>query len=217
MKAFLITCIALVTFNVAGAQTWGEWFNQNSTQRKYLLQQIAALQVYIGYAQKGYAIARDGLHTIGSFTGGEFNLHSVFFDKLRKVNPVIKQYGRVADIIALNIKILQDYQNTYGWLSGSDAFHGNELDYIEKAYGRLLENCEALVDELTAVTTDGQLEMKDDERMARIDKLYAQMLDNWAFCKSFGNQSKTLAIARLRDKNDATTLRAAQGINPTQP
>jgi len=217
MKTFLITCITLVTFSVARAQTWGEWFNQNATQKKYLLQQIAALQVYIGYAQKGYTIAKEGLHTIGTFTGGEFNLHTVFFTSLRMVNPKIKQYGRVADIIALQLKIVQEHSSAYNWLSDSNAFAGSELDYIRNAFGKMLDNCENLIDELTAVTTDGQLEMKDDERMERIDKLYAQMQSNWEFCKTFGNQSKTLALARLRDKNDAITGRSLSGINPNEP
>jgi len=217
MKAFLVTCIAVMTLGAAHGQTFAEWFKQDKTQKKYLLQQIAALKVYIEYAQKGYTIAKEGLTTIGDITDGEFNLHGVFFNSLRVVNPQIKNYARVADIIALQVKIVQDYNNSYDWLSGSDAFHGDELDYIQRAYGRLLDNCEAVMDELIAVTTDGQLEMKDDERMARIDALYAQMQDNWTFCKSFGNQSKILAMARLREKNDAITGRALHGINTPQP
>ncbi|OKS85687.1 hypothetical protein [Mucilaginibacter polytrichastri] len=217
MKKILIVLLLIAASSSLQAQTFAEWFQQNSTQKKYLLQQIAALQVYIEYAQKGYKIAKEGLTTIGNITDGEFNLHGVFFNSLRMVNPEIKRYARVADIIALQVKVVRDYHNSYNWLSGSDAFHGDELDYIQRAYGRLLDNCEAVIDELTAVITDGQLDMKDDERMARIDKLYARMQDNWAFCKSFGNQSKTLAMARLREKNEAVTARALHGINPNQP
>lgn len=216
MKTFFFTCIAVMTLGVAHGQTWSEWFKQNKTQKKYLLQQIAALQVYIDYAQKGYKIAREGLTTIGDITGGEFNLHGVFFNSLRMVNPEIRNYAKVADIMALQAKIVQDYSRTRNALGGSDAFHGDELDYINRAFGRMLDNCEAVIDELITVTTDGQLEMKDDERMARIDKLYEQMQDNWAFCRSFGNRSKTLAVARMREKNDAITGRALQGLqNPT--
>lgn len=217
MKKILIVLLLLASGTRLQAQTWGEWFSQNSTQKKYLLQQIAALKVYVGYAQKGYRIAKEGLTTIGDITDGEYNLHGVFINSLRKMNPEIKQYARVADIIALQVKIVREYNHSYDWLSGSDAFHGDELDYIQRAYGRLLDNCEAVMDELLSVTTDGQLEMKDNERMDRIDKLSAQMQDNWAFCKSFGNQSKTLAMARLREKNEAITGRALHGITPNEP
>lgn len=217
MKKIVMALLLLAASTNLQAQTWSEWFKQNKTQKKYLLQQIAALKVYIEYAQKGYKIAKEGLTTIGSITNGEFSLHDVFFNSLRMVNPEIKNYARVADIIALQVKIVKEYNSTYSWLSGSDAFQGSELDYIEKAYGRMLDNCEALIDELIAVTTNSQLEMKDDERMERINTLYTQMQENWEFCRGFGNQSKTLAIARLRDKNDATTGRSLSGINPNEP
>ncbi|ULT42931.1 conjugal transfer protein TraI [Niabella defluvii] len=72
MKKILLFLLLVVS---AGsnlqAQTFAEWFQQKKTQKKYLLQQIAALQVYIGYAKKGYNIAKDGLNTIGGFTRGE--------------------------------------------------------------------------------------------------------------------------------------------------
>ena len=59
-KQFLIILFAVVSTSVK-AQTFAEWFQQGATQKKYLLQQIAALQVYIGYVQKGYSIAKKGL------------------------------------------------------------------------------------------------------------------------------------------------------------
>ncbi|WP_235894393.1 hypothetical protein [Flavobacterium zepuense] len=217
MKAFLFTCIAVMTLGVAHGQTWSEWFSQNSTQKKYLLQQIAALKVYSEYAQKGYRIAKEGLSTIGNLTGGEFNLHGVFFNSLKMVNPEVRNYAKVADIIALQVKIVQEYNRTRSSLSASDTFHGDELDYINRAFGRMLVNSEAVLDELIAVTTDNQLEMKDDERMARIDALYLAMQDNYRFCKGFGNEAKAMAVARMREKNDALTGRAMQGINSNEP
>lgn len=218
MKKILMALLMLTA--VSGslqAQTWSEWFSQNKTQKKYLLQQIAALKVYAEYAKKGYKIAKEGLTTVGGWTKGEFDLHGDFFNALRTVNPEIKNYTRVADIIALQVKVVQDYSSTYNWLSGSDAFHSSELGYIQRAYGKVLDDCIKVVDELIAITTDGQLEMKDDERMDRINRLYSRMQHNWAFCRGFGNQSKTLAIARLRDEKDATTGRSLNGINPNQP
>ncbi|RZM29218.1 MAG: hypothetical protein EOO88_05835 [Pedobacter sp.] len=199
------------------AQTFSEWFRQKKTQKKYLLQQIAALQVYIEYAQKGYKIAKEGLTTIGGFTKGEFNLHSDYFNSLKMVNPEIKQYAKVADIIAMQLKIVQDYNRSYGQISRSNAFNADELDYIRRVFSRLLDDCEETLDELIAVTTNGKLEMKDDERMARIDKLYLDMQDKYTFAQSFSNDAKTLAAARAKENTDVRTSRALQGIKNEQP
>lgn len=216
-KTLLMLLLFLSAAGSVQAQTFSEWFRQKKTQKKYLLQQIAALQVYIEYAQKGYKIAKEGLTTIGGFTKGEFNLHSDYFNSLKMVNPEIKQYAKVADIIAMQLKIVQDYNRSYGQISRSNAFNADELDYIRRVFSRLLDDCEETLDELIAVTTNGKLEMKDDERMARIDKLYLDMQDKYTFAQSFSNDAKTLAAARAKENTDVRTSRALQGIKNEQP
>lgn len=213
MKKILLMLFLCVS--VAGslqAQTFAEWFDQKNTQRKYLLQQIAALQVYIGYAQKGYSIAKDGLNTIGGFTRGEFKLHTDYFNSLKSVNPQIKRYAKVADIIALQVKIVKNYNRTYRQLNSSDAFNNDELAYIGRVFSRLLDDCDKTLDELITITTDGKLEMKDDERFARIDKLYLDMQDKYTFSQSFSNDAKSLAASRIKEKTDVQTSRVLQGI-----
>ena len=59
------------------------------TQKKYMLQHIAALQVYIGYAKKGYNIASKGINTVRNIKNGDFNLHRDFFSSLKNINPAI--------------------------------------------------------------------------------------------------------------------------------
>lgn len=194
------------------AQTFEEWFQQKKTQKKYLIQQIAALQVYIGYAKKGYNIAKEGLTTIGGFTRGEFNLHTDYFNSLKSVNPEIKRYARVADIIALQVKIVQNYNRTYRRLNGSDAFSNDELAYIGRVFSRLLNDCDKTLDELITLTTNGKLEMKDDERMKRIDILYLDMQDKFTFTQSFSNDAISLAASRIKEKTDVQTSRVLHGI-----
>lgn len=213
MKKILLALLVFVS--AAGslkAQTFAEWFQQKKTQKKYLIQQIAALQIYIGYAKKGYKIAKEGLNTIGGFTKGEFNLHTDYFNSLKSVNPEIRRYVKVAEIIALQVKIIQNYNRTYRQLNSSDAFSEDELAYIGRVYSRLLDDCDKTLDELITITTDGKLEMKDDERIERIDKLYLDMQDKFTFSQSFSNDAKSLAASRLNDKSDVQTSRVLQGI-----
>jgi len=49
-KIFLFLLLVVSAGSNLQAQTFAEWFQQKKTQKKYLLQQIAALQVYIGSA-----------------------------------------------------------------------------------------------------------------------------------------------------------------------
>lgn len=186
--------------------------NAQAKQRKVLLQQIAALKVYIDAAQKGYSIAKKGLNTIGDLKRGEFNLHTDYLSSLKKVNPKIKNYTRVAEIIGLQLKIMKSCHRSYQDLNDGDLFHGSELDYIKRVFGRLMDNCNDTLDELITVTTDGELEMKDDERMERIDRLYYTMMDNYSFFQSFNNQAKLLHLSKVKENKEAQTTNKLYGI-----
>ena len=211
-KNILVLLMLLLTAGSLHAQTFDELFKQKKTHRKYQLQQIAALQVYIGYARKGYKIAKQGLATIGGITRGELTLHDDHFQSLRTVNPEIRNNAKVAGIIAYQVKILRNYNSTYKRLRNSNAFSKEELAYISSVFANLLEDCEKTLDELIAVTTNGKLEMKDDERLARIDKLYVEMQDKFTFCNSFGNDAGVLAASRLKAQSDIQSSRALLGI-----
>ncbi|KDN54672.1 hypothetical protein [Flavobacterium seoulense] len=181
-------------------------------QRKVLLQQIGALKVYIDAAQKGYSIAKKGLNTIGNLKRGEFTLHTDYLNSLKKVNPKIKKYSRVAEIIDLQLKIVKNCNSTYRNLEVGDLFHGSEVAYIKRVFGQLMNDCDANLEELITVTTDGELEMKDDERMERIDRLYNMMMDNYSFCQSFNNQVNMLCLSRARENRETQSSKEVYGI-----
>ena len=187
--------------------------NGQPKQRKVLLQQIAALKVYVDYAQKGYSVVKKGLTTIGDFKRGEFNLHSDYFNSLKTVNPKIKKYSKVAEIISLQLKIIKSSSFIIRQVQWDDLFHGNEIAYIKRVVGRLIENCDGNLEELLTIVTDGQLEMKEDERMKRIDALYLNMLENYSFGESFTKQTRLMVLSRAKEKKDLKTSRDLNGIN----
>ena len=209
----ILICILFSTVSVSNAQKMKEWVNQKKTQVEYLVLQIAANQVYLEYVKKGYRIARDGLNTISSFKRGEVNLHDTFFQSLKTVNPEVKRYVRVAETIDIQKKIVQEYNKLFKVLIASDAFSATELDYMRRVFGRLLDDCRLILDELITVTTNGKLEMKDDERMARIDRLFSDMQEKYTFSQSFSGETKAMAAVRLQEKNEVKTSRALHGIN----
>ncbi len=196
-------------------------FNGNiqaqSKQREELIKQIAAFKVYIEYAQKGYSIAQKGLNIIGDFKQGELGLHLDYFNSLNTINPKIKNYSRVAQIIALQVKILKSYRRTIRYVNQNDLFHGDELAYVKRVLDRLLKDCDETVDELTVVLTQGKLELKDDERLERIDALYQNMLKSHSFCEDFSNQTSMMGFFKSAESKDGKTSRALQGIKDNVP
>ncbi len=185
---------------------------QQAKQKRMLLLQIAALRTYVDYAAKGYKAVKSGLNFISDAKKGEVNLHNDYFTSLLSINPTVKNYGRVAEIITLHIEIFKTYKNTLASLAQDDLFLGNELEYIERTFRRLLDSCDDNLDILVLITTSTSLEMKDDERIKRIDKLYEAARDDYAFCKKFSGEIKLLGLSKAREKNDVKQAEVLLGL-----
>lgn len=212
MKRILLLATAgLFAFLSSAAQTTDEWLNQKATQKKYLLQQIAALQVYIGYAKKGYNIVSGGVNTIRNIKNGDFNLHRDFFNRLKNVNPAIRRYAKVADIIAYQVKIIKQTKISIQQIRETKQFTEAELDHCKQVFDNLLDECLKTVDELVLVTTSGKLEMKDDERLKRIDRLYADVQDKYSFTCVFSEDMGILAVQRLGEQMEINRSKLING------
>lgn len=201
----IISLSVIVLFMHQGIQA-------QAKQRKELLLQIAALQVYIDYAKKGYSVVSKGLNFIGDAKRGEVNLHGDYFTSLLKINPKVKNYYKTAEILSMQFKIMKICKRTYSDLKSSDLFHGDELDYIERSFEKLLENCIDTLDQLLVITTDSQLELKDDQRIERIDALHKMMLEDYNFCLTFSNEAKLLSLSKSREKGDAHNTGTIYGL-----
>lgn len=211
-KKLLLATAGLFAFLSLTAQTADEWLNQNSTQKKYLLQQIAALKVYLGYSKKGYSIVTSGVNTIRNIKNGDLNLHRDFFNKLKNVNPAIRRYAKVADIIAYQVKIIRQTKGTLQQIRETKQFTENELDYCKQVFDNLLDECMKTVEELILVTTSGKLEMKDDERLKRIDRLYADVQDKYSFACAFSEDMALLTVQRLGEQMEINRSKLINGI-----
>ena len=211
MKIYILI-LSLVFSILANAQTLAEWTQQKKTQIQYLLDQISANQVSIDYLEKGYEIARTGLNTIQNIKKGDFNLHRDFFGSLEIVNPKIKTYTRVADIIAYQVRIVKNISTTIKNLKESGQFNVDELDYSKAVFENLLDECLKNVDELYLVITSDELQMTDDERIKRIDQLYTDMQDKYSFCQSFSKECSVLAMQRLSEQVEIMMSKKLNGV-----
>jgi hypothetical protein len=204
--------MALLFARTMQAQTFAEWFQQSKTQKKYLAEQIVALQAYAEVLKKGYNVAQKGLTAIGDIKNGDFNLHSVYFNSLKSVNPEVAKYPRVADILSLQQSIQSVISTSKSKVSQSNVFSAQDKDYINLVYSRLNTDCLATLNDLEAVTTPGKLEMRDDERISRIDKLYKQSQGQYSFSKSFSNNLLIIVDQKGKEEKATQAMHAWYGI-----
>lgn len=211
-KAVLIGTLTCLTVT-AGAQTWSEWFRQKKTQIKYLVEQIAALDVYRRYVEKGYTIAKDGLQTIGGIKDDDFSVHKDYLASLQRVNPALKTYWKVAGAASLQTKIMAVYRQKKAEFRRSKQFTPDEIAFTDKVFIALLTDCNSLLEHLRLLTTDGASEMKDDERLKAINRIYVDMQDDYVFIQAFGAENSVLSVQRLRQEATVKTSRSFLNIH----
>ncbi len=212
MKKLLIVSIIILFAGTLPAQTIAEWLSQKKTQKKYLIQQIAALHVYAGYLSKGYTIVKGGLHTIQNIKDGDLHIHADHFASLLTVNLKIKHYAKVADILSMEVSIAKQTGGAMKRFNKSKQFTGEELAYLKDVSNNILQACTNNLDHLGKVITNGDLQMKDDERIQAIDKVYADMQDIQVFTSSFCNSATGLSVERNQEENDINVAKKLNGL-----
>ncbi|QHS56579.1 hypothetical protein GWR56_13880 [Mucilaginibacter sp. 14171R-50] len=203
MDCIKLTLVALLLAGSVRAQTFAEWFSQKKTQKKYLLQQIAALQVYSGYLKTGYSIAKGGLGSITSYVGNEFSLHDGYYKHLNTVSIAVKNNPRVDDIIRWQQDILKQTMA----IKKQTGLTANENNYAGKVCSALLSDCDARINDLQTILSDNKTEMSDEERLRQIGRLHIAMQDNYRFAANFRSQLQIYARNKQQEQQDNNTLR----------
>jgi hypothetical protein len=192
----MLFCLLLLLGNT---KAQGGIFNQNQQMTRNLVIQIGLFQTYLGYLKKGYDIVNKGVSLVRDIKDGEFSLHKDYFSSLKNVNPKIKNYSKVAEIISLQLSILDQYHKTFSKVKSSKLFGERELKYFSSVYSNLLDETAKSLDELILLTTSGNLELTDDERIGRLDKLYEDMKEKHSFIQHFNDKVRGLGFQRNRE------------------
>jgi len=198
-----LVLVLMLISNFCLGQTWDELFKQRKTQLRYSLQQIAALKVYAGYLKKGYEIVGSGLKTVKDITNGEFNLHSTFINALKTVNPVIRKDSRIAETIALQIETKKAFNYSYA----DRLLSSSNQTYIADVKEKVLEECQADLDELILIITSGKIEMSDNERLNRLEKVYQSTKQKSQFTQQFSARVNLLIRQRENEQQSVNLWR----------
>ena len=196
MKALWILLLVIGTNSIAQAQ---------SAEVQQLLlnyEKLKQLKNILSDMKKGYQIVSKGYTTIKNISEGNFNLHDAFINGLLSVSPEIRNYKRVADIIAYQKSIVKEYRSAFNRFKSSGTFSVNELEYLGKVYQNLFNESFQNLDELATVVTSSKLSMSDDERLKAIDRIFADTEDKLQFLRDFNKKTNILVIQRGREKRN---------------
>lgn len=176
------------------------------------IEKLAQLKKILSDMKTGFDIVSKGYGTIKDLSEGNFNLHEAFLNGLFIVNPRLRKYQRVADIIHYQTTLLKEYKSAFREFKSSGTFTPEEITYLVDVYGNLFDRSLQNIDELTLVLTDSKLRMTDDERLSAIDRIYKAMQDKLSFLRSFNQRAKSLMQQREDMQQNATEMKQLYDI-----
>ncbi|WP_040680201.1 hypothetical protein [Niabella aurantiaca] len=177
------------------------------------IEKLAQFKQILSDMKKGYEILTGGYNTVKNISEGNFKLHQVFLDGLMQVSPAVKKYKRVGDIINYQLRLVKEYKAAFNRFKQAGWFKPDEIDYMGKVYGKLVNESLEALDDLLVIVTANKLRMSDEERLSAIDDIYKDMSDKLEFLRRFNDQAEVLSLQRAREMKDVKTLRGMYG-NP---
>jgi ATP phosphoribosyltransferase len=175
-------------------------------------QKLTELKDILQDMYKGYQILETGYENIRSIAEGNFNLHKGFLDALLAINPSVKYYQRVTDIINFQTTIISEYKTAFSRFKQDKNFNPDEIAYLGNVYNNLISASANNIMNLTNVLTGNSMRMSDDERLHQIDGIYTNSQDQLIFLRQFNNSTTMLAMQRATDNNDVGTLQNIYGL-----
>lgn len=211
LRSLLIFFLTSTGCFQARAQLLGGFFSQQSRKEELMTAQIAAYQLYLTELRSGIDIARTGLSTAYKLKNGTLDLHTAYFNSLWQANPAIQNNAKAKAIAGLEQQITNEFDQEIAFQKKTNRLTPPEQSYIRQVYQNLVAKCNLDLSELRDVLTPGKLQLTDQQRLERIDGLYAAMQDKLAFTGAFTAKCHQLALGRQQAAKDREVLKKLYG------
>ncbi|MEO8405033.1 MAG: TerB family tellurite resistance protein, partial [Chitinophagaceae bacterium] len=176
------------------------------------VEKLAQFKQILKDLKEGYDILDKGYSAVKDISKGSFSIHKAFLDALMEVSPAVRNYKRVADIITYQVKAIREARMALDAFRNNNQFTEDEITYLGKIYDNVLRQGVHSIDELAMIITAGKLRMSDDERLKAIDKVYADIIDQYSFLQEFNNNNAILALQRKSEKAEIDLARKLRGF-----
>lgn len=213
LRFALATAMASGMTAVASGQTFAEWFSQQKTHKKYLLEQVVALAAYSNSLRQGYQAAQKGLGSITAYLTQEQGMHQDFFDRLGKVNPAVLRDPEISQIIQRQQDICRILRlpDTEGGLSQA------EKEYLAQVRSAVLQDCAGRLQDLERLLGDGSEQADDAARLRGITRISGAVQEIYRFAISFRSQVCALVRRRQQASRETAASRRMNVISSNTP
>lgn len=207
MKKLLILLYLLSAASPVTAQNYQEWFQQKQTKKKYLAEQIIALQPYGTVLKKGYELSQQGLSLIHTITSGDFIQHEDHFKSFTNVSPELKNHSVTQQLIALAENIQQVSTQSQKQLRSQNQLNVSEESVVSHVFLNIQKETAQLLSELQTLLQNDSLGLSDSELINRLEQLHLHMQSIYSYTIRFGQEAIQLSNIRELELNAISQVR----------
>ena len=200
--AIMIASMLVMSFGCQ-CQTANEWLRQKKTQKQYLIEQIAALQVYLKNLKQGYKVVNKGLTLVGEITGNNYSMDNIYLGSLLQVKAPVADSELSNSIVVLErgmrtrLRVLTQRIDEHTALLTAD-----ESTYLKS----VVRKAESILSEQLAtkrkVETSDKLQMTDAGRIEILGSVKVNLEELESFLGQADGELTRLIIQRQLETHE---------------
>jgi hypothetical protein len=212
LKKIVLGFLGALMVRAGKAQTFAEWFQQNSTRLKYYAEQVAALQAYLWQMQQGFKVSSSGLGSIGNLKVDEFGMHSAYYSSLTMVNPSVLSMPEVTEISALAAANLTRVESALIRYRRDGMLSTEQVSLIEDVLKAAMREELQGLKMLVSILTSDELQLTDDQRASRVLAIHSSMRDRYGFLISVTDRVDLMERQMSNALTEMGTVKGIYGI-----
>ncbi|WP_392470268.1 hypothetical protein ACF3OC_17980 [Sphingobacterium cellulitidis] len=204
--SLFILCFAFLVPEAGQCQIVKEWIRQKRTYKEYQIQQIAAQSAYLNLVEEGKGLLQSRLGTIQEAKIDVFALHQLFFKSMGMVSPHLKGNPKVSMILDMQAITIKHCIYAKDLLKSADKLSDKEGQFIKDISSNILAVSVELLEGLTYIMKNDELQMDDGQRLQRLCVLHNKMVELLSVSKRLIEDSSLISIFRKREQRDLWIL-----------
>ena len=175
-RSIVITSILILISASGFSQTFSEWFRQKSTQRRYLIEQVAAHRANAALLAKGYRDFSRIFSTVRSSSGGELLEHASYLVSLGQPPEAIVNHPWIQESELFNQRTLALCRGIVLQVQRSEVLPPVIKRRLDSLVSLFQQNSLGLLIELKETGRESTLTMEDAKRLGRLSRIRERSL-----------------------------------------
>lgn len=138
--------------------------------------------------------------------------YAKYFDELKKVKELISGYQKVKEIMAKQVRIVEEYKRAFALFKQDKHFTPAEIEYMAKVYTGIVDESLKNLDQLFLVVNALNTKMTDGKRVEIISAVAGHIDENLNDLRDFNSQNVRLSLQRSKGEQEVKVVKVLYGI-----